>query len=79
MKLLARTIKGKEFYHRTEGCYFTSDRQAEAIRTALNQFNIGISEMGENWYIYDHDFSQNFYTKHKILIGDNRNIKIELC
>ena len=75
-KLIAKTVEGKEFLHSKDNAYFVS-ANAQKIVDALNLYKYHLRE-NEKWYLYDYDFTQDFYVNKRIFISKDRQIKIAL-
>ena len=52
MKMIAKTIAGKEFCYSRESAHRASDRGAAAICAALNSQRYKLKD-GEKWHVYD--------------------------
>mgnify|MGYP001044441364 CR=1 FL=1 len=74
-KLIAKTVEGKEFSHSKKDAFFVS-ANALKIVDALNKHKYQLAE-NEKWYLYDYDFTQDFYVNRKIFITKDRQIKIK--
>jgi len=67
MKVIAKTIKGKEFCYNARSARKVSERSAEKILKIVNDHKFLLNtEKGEIWHIYDidqysvaYDFAQN--------------------
>lgn len=52
MKMIAKTLKGKEFIYSKTHCYRVSEKGAVDICNALNEIRYNLKE-GEIWHIYN--------------------------
>jgi hypothetical protein len=68
MKLIAKTIKGKEFLHSRTECAFVSNSSAEKICKIMNDTKFRLKSENEIWHTYDYDFTQDLYVSHKLTI-----------
>jgi hypothetical protein len=68
MKLIAMTVKGKEYLHSKTYAFFASDRSAKKICEVMNNVKFRIKNNLETWYIYDYDFTQESYVTGKLTI-----------
>ena len=73
-KLIAKTLKGKEFIHSRNDAYF-ADKNADKICDALNKANYKLKE-GECWHVYDFDYAQTAYVEQTISLTRAGNVKI---
>lgn len=61
IKIIAKTIKGKEFFYNANSAYKVSANSAEKILTVLNSVRWNLSD-NQVWHIYDIDEFDNAYT-----------------
>jgi len=54
MKVVAKSVKGKEFFYNAESAHKVSDRSAWKIASALNNVHYDLKE-GEVWHVHDVD------------------------
>ena len=73
-QLIAKTIIGKEYMHSRTHAYF-ADKDADKICAALNKANYKLKE-GECWYVYDYDFTQDWYVEQNITLTRAGNVKL---
>ena len=73
-KLIAKTIKGKEFMHSRSHAYF-ADKDADKICKMLNDTEYQLKD-GERWYVYDYDFTQTWYVEQVITLTKAGKIKL---
>ena len=73
-KLIAKTLTGKEFMHSRSDAYF-ADKNADRICEALNKAKYKLKE-GECWYVYDYDFTQDWYVEQVISLTRTGKIKL---
>ena len=73
-KLIAKTRIGKEFMHSRSDAYF-ADKNADRICEALNKAKYKLKE-GECWYVYDYDFTQEWYVQQVISLTRTGKIKL---
>ena len=73
-KLIAKTRIGKEFMHSRSDAYFV-DKNADRICEALNKAKYKLKE-GECWYVYDYDFTQEWYVQQVISLTRTGKIKL---
>jgi hypothetical protein len=73
-KLIAKTLTGKEFMHSRSDAYF-ANKNADRICEALNQAKYKLKE-GECWYVYDYDFTQEWYVQQVISLTRTGKIKL---
>lgn len=67
MKLIAKTIKGKEFMYSKRDCGFVSDRSAYKICDILNKAKYKCKD-DECWYVYEYDWMMENYCFSKFTI-----------
>lgn len=75
-KLIAKTQEGKEFFHSKKNTFFASTN-AQKIADVLNKNKYQLQD-GEKWFVYDYDYSQDFYVEHRIYIASNGQIKAKM-
>lgn len=68
MKLIAKTQKGTEFFHSKRDAFFAHDSSANKICKIMNDANFRLKSENEIWYVYDYDYSQEFYVTHRLSI-----------
>ena len=73
-KLIAKTIIGKEYIHSRSHAYF-ADKDADRICEALNKAKYQLKE-GECWYVYDYDFTQEWYVEQVISLTRTGKVKL---
>lgn len=73
-KLIAKTRIGKEYMHSRTHAYF-ADKDADKICKMLNETKYKLKD-GECWYVYDYDFTQDWYVEQNITL--TRAGKIQL-
>jgi hypothetical protein len=73
-KLIAKTIIGKEYMHSRSDAYFV-DKNADKICDTLNTAKYKLKE-GECWYVYDYDFTQDWYVEQIISLTRTGKIKL---
>ena len=73
-KLIAKTRIGKEFMHSRSDAYF-ADKNADRICDALNKAEYKLKE-GECWYVYDYDFTQEWYVEQTISITKTGKVNL---
>lgn len=73
-KLIAKTRIGKEFMHSRSDAYFV-DKNADKICDTLNKAKYKLKE-GECWYVYDYDFTQDWYVEQIISLTRTGKIKL---
>jgi len=73
-KLIAKTRISKEFMHSRSDAYF-ADKNADRICEALNKAKYKLKE-GECWYVYDYDFTQEWYVQQVISLTRTGKIKL---
>ena len=73
-KLIAKTLTGKEFMHSRSDAYF-ADKNADRICEVLNKTKYKLKE-GECWYVYDYDFTQDWYVEQVISLTRTGKIKL---
>lgn len=61
MKLIAKTIKGKEFLHSKKESGFVSDSSANKICNLMNDIRFRLNNENECWHVYDYDYSMDDY------------------
>lgn len=61
MKILARSLKGKEFLYAVRSSHAVPDAQAEKIQDALNAAGYNLNP-GETWHIHDVGPYDNAYS-----------------
>ena len=54
MKLIAKAIKGKEFFHSRKDAAFASDSSAEKICKVMNETKFRLNNENEVWHVYDY-------------------------
>lgn len=70
-KLIAKTIKGKEFLHSKENAFFTNNNDKKVL-DILNKTGYKINNSNEVWHSYDYDFSQDYYVDKKIFMYNGK-------
>lgn len=60
MKVIAKSVKGKEFLYKPETARKVSERSAKTILSVLNEMKWHLSD-GEIWHIHDVDHYDNAY------------------
>lgn len=73
-KLIAKTIKGKEYMHSRSHAYFAG-KDADKICEALNKAKYKLKN-NEYWRVYDYDCSQTAYVEQTISITKTGKIKL---
>ena len=73
-KLIAKTIKGKEYIHSRSQAYF-ADKDADKICEALNAAKYQLKD-GECWHVYDYDFTQEWYIEQVISLTRTGKVKL---
>ena len=73
-KLIAKTLTGKEFMHSRSDAYF-ADKNADKICEVLNKAKYKLKE-GECWYVYDYDFTQDWYVEQVISLTRTGKVKL---
>ena len=73
-KLIAKTIKGKEYMHSRSQAYF-ADKNADKICEALNKAKYKLKD-NERWHVYDYDCSQAAYVEQAVSITKAGKIKL---
>ena len=73
-KLIAKTIKGKEYIHSRNDAYF-ADKNADKICEVLNKVRYKLKE-GECWHVYDYDFAQDWYVEQVVSLTKAGKIKL---
>lgn len=68
MKLIAKTQKGKEFFHSRTEAYFAPDSSANKICKIMNDVKFRLKSENEVWYVYDYDWIQEDYVTHRLSI-----------
>ena len=58
MKVIARSIKGKEFLYTYNGAFFAPDRSAKKMAELLNKSNYQLKE-GQLWHVHDWQYGDN--------------------
>jgi hypothetical protein len=74
-KLIAKTRIGKEFMHSRSDAYFADKKDADRICEALNKAKYKLKE-GECWYVYDYDFTQEWYVEQVISLTRTGKVKL---
>lgn len=73
-KLIAKTIKGKEYIHSRSQAYF-ADKDADKICEALNKVKYQLKD-DECWHVYDYDCNQTAYVEQVISLTRTGKIKL---
>jgi hypothetical protein len=73
-KLIAKTQEGKEYFHSKTNAFFASTN-AQRIADILNKNQYKLSDGGK-WYVYDYDYTQDFYVNYRIFIARNGHVKV---
>ena len=73
-KLIAKTIKGKEYVYSRTHAYF-ADKNADQICEALNKARYQLKD-GECWHVYDYDCSQTAYVEQAISLTRAGKVKL---
>jgi hypothetical protein len=68
MKLIAKAIKGKEFFHSRKDAAFASDSSAEKICKVMNETKFRLNNENEVWHVYDYDFTMKNYVLYRLYI-----------
>jgi hypothetical protein len=68
MKLIAKAIKGKEFFHSRKDAAFASDSSAEKICKVMNETKFRLNNENEVWHVYDYDFTMKNYVLYRLCI-----------
>lgn len=63
MKMIAKTMEGKEFCYNRASAHAVSDAGAEEICRALNEKKWRLNKPGEKWHIYDLGWYEREYTE----------------
>lgn len=66
-KLIAKTIKGKEFLHSKTNAFFATEASAQKIADILNKNNYQL-KAGELWHVYDFDYMQDSYVDKRLYL-----------
>ena len=77
MKLIAKAIKGKEFFHSRKEAYFVPESRANKICKIMNDERFRLNNENEVWHVYDYDFTQDYYAAGKLRIYKG-NVKLAL-
>jgi len=75
-KLIAKTQNGKEYLHSKTNAFFVH-ANGKKIVDQLNKVRYQLNK-NEKWYIYDYDFTQDFYVNYKIYLSKTGAIKSKL-
>ena len=79
MKLIAKTRNGTEFFHSKQNAYFVPDASADTICKIMNDVRFRLQNEDEVWFVYDYDYSQEFYVTGRLSIYKGQ-VKIKsLC
>jgi D-lyxose ketol-isomerase len=73
-KLIAKTQESKEYLHSKSNAFF-ANANAQKIADILNKNQYKLSD-GEKWYVYDYDYTQDFYVGYRIFIARNGHVKV---
>lgn len=68
MKLIAKAIKGKEFFHSRKDAAFAPDSSANKICKIMNDERFRLNNKNEVWHVYDYDFSMKDYVLYRLSI-----------
>lgn len=68
MKLIAKAIKGKEFFHSRKDAAFAPDSSAEKICKVMNETKFRLNNENEVWHVYDYDFTMKNYELYRLCI-----------
>ena len=66
MKLIAKTRKGTEFFHSKKDAFFVANSSANKICRLMNDVKYRLQNQNEIWYVYDYDFTQDYYVEYKV-------------
>ncbi len=75
MKIVAKSIKGKEFMYSAKSAHKVSERSANLICKLLNDINYHLNE-GETWFIHDVDKYDTAYEYASFQAFTRRNGKL---
>lgn len=68
MRLIAKTQKGKEFFHSKQNAFFAPDSSASKICAIMNDVKFRLKSDSEIWYVYDYDITQDLYVAGRLSI-----------
>jgi hypothetical protein len=68
MKLIAKTIKGKEFFHSRKDAAFAPESSANKICRIMNDERFRLNNENEVWHVYDYDFTMEDYVLYRLCI-----------
>ena len=68
MKLIAKAIKGKEFFHSRKDAAFAPDSSAEKICKVMKETKFRLNKENEVWHVYDYDFTMKNYVLYRLCI-----------
>ena len=61
MTVLAKSVKGQEFFYNARSAHFVSERNAKAICKMLNELRYLLDKDNEVWFIHEVDQYDNAY------------------
>lgn len=75
MKMIAKTIAGKEYIYSKSSAHAVSNAEAKPICDALNKARYDLKD-GEAWHIYDLGWYENEFTNAGVMKFTRRKGKI---
>ena len=69
MKLIAKTQEGTEFLHSRTDCFFAPDSSAKRMCDQLNHIRYSLGSSSEKWWVYDYDYTQQFYVTKELFFS----------